>query len=65
MFYFYTSTIIARYEKILYTLFILFVGADSMSAHLFTLPDGRTIEATIRSFNGSFAYELERLMEKW
>ena len=49
-------------KKILYTLFILFVGTDSMSAHLFTLPDGRTIEATIRSFNDhSGLVELERL----
>lgn len=49
-------------KKILYTFFILFVGTDSMSAHLFTLPDGRTIEATIRSFNDhSDLVELERL----
>lgn len=49
-------------KKILYTLFILFIGTDSMSAHLFTLPDGRTIEATIRSFNDhSGLVELERL----
>ena len=49
-------------KKILYTLFTLFVGTNSMSAHLFTLPDGRTIEATIRSFNDhSGLVELERL----
>ena len=38
-------------KKILYTFIILLFSTDSMSAHLFTLPDGRTIEATIRSFN--------------
>ena len=52
-------------EKLLFTLFILLLVVNSVSGHLFSLPDGRTIEATIRSFNDhSGLVELERLDEK-
>ncbi|MFL2877285.1 MAG: hypothetical protein ACJZ86_05515 [Pontiellaceae bacterium] len=52
-------------KKILHTCFILLLCIKSVTAHLFSLPDGRTIEATIRSFDDhSGLVELERLNGK-
>jgi hypothetical protein len=49
-------------KKLLYTLFIFLMGVSSVLGHSFSLPDGRSIEATILSFDDrSGLVELERL----